>query len=124
TGVGMTPEVRDRLFEPFFTTKTPGRGTGLGLPTCQSIVAAHAGEISVESLPNEGSTFRVWLPPTEELDAGLSAARSAADRRAEGAPRQSILFVEDDADVRASGVRALRSAGYLVLEAANGHDAL
>lgn len=124
TGVGMSRDVRQRLFEPFFTTKAPGRGTGLGLPTCRSIVAAHGGEITVDSAPNAGATFRVWLPATEEIGEGLASVRHAAGRRALGAAQRSVLFVEDDADVRATTVRVLRAAGYKVLEASDGEDAL
>ncbi|MCA9573556.1 MAG: HAMP domain-containing histidine kinase, partial [Myxococcales bacterium] len=62
TGCGMDRETQARLFEPFFTTKAPGQGTGLGLPICRQIVAAHRGRITVESTLGEGSTFRVVLP--------------------------------------------------------------
>lgn len=124
TGVGMSREVRERLFEPYFTTKTLGRGTGLGLPTCRSIVIAHGGEITVDSRPNAGSTFRVWLPGAEEFDPGHSAPRDSAAFRAEGAQPRTILVAEDDADVRTTTVRALRAAGYVVFEAADGEDAV
>ena len=125
TGIGMTAEVREHLFEPFFTTKTPGRGTGLGLATCHGIVVAHGGEITVESDPDRGTTFRVWLPLTEELDEGRrTSSRGTTVRGSAGARQQTILCVEDDADVRGSTVRALRSAGYLVFEASDGVDAL
>jgi signal transduction histidine kinase/CheY-like chemotaxis protein len=123
-GVGMTSEVRERLFEPFFTTKHPGRGTGLGLATCHAIVVAHSGEIAVESTPDSGSTFRVWLPATEEDDDLRLAGSATSTRTAAGATQQSILVVEDDAAVRASTVRALRRAGYEVLEAPDGNEAL
>jgi PAS domain S-box-containing protein len=62
SGVGMTEEVQEKLFEPFFTTKDEARGTGLGLSICQNIVHSHSGEIQVESVAGEGSTFRVILP--------------------------------------------------------------
>ncbi len=124
TGVGMNHEVQERLFEPFFTTKTAGRGTGLGLSTCQSIVTAHGGEITVESAQNEGSTFHVWLPPTEELDEGRAHAGHPFTASTDASRQRRVLFVEDDADVRHTTVRALRAAGYVVLEAANGAEAL
>ncbi len=123
-GLGMTSDVRSRLFEPFFTTKHPGRGTGLGLATCHAIVVAHGGEIDVESAPHSGSTFRVWLPATEEDDDARGASGIASTRAVAGGAQHSILVVEDDADVRALTVRALRRAGYEVLEAADGDDAL
>ena len=124
SGIGMSSEVRARLFEPFFTTKHPGRGTGLGLATCQAIVVAHNGEIDVASSPDSGSTFRVWLPATEEDDAPRQSGATTSTRATAGAAQQSILVVEDDADVRASTARALRRAGYEVLEAPDGNEAL
>lgn len=124
TGVGMPSEVRERIFEPFFTTKAPGRGTGLGLATCHGIVIAHGGEITVESVPNEGSTLHVWLPPTEELEEGRTSGGYVTRAPADATRQRRVLFVEDDADVRHSTVRALRAAGYAVLEASDGRDAL
>jgi signal transduction histidine kinase len=62
TGEGMSPDIRRRIFEPFFTTKPEGTGTGLGLSVSYGIVRAHGGELSVESTPGVGSTFRVVLP--------------------------------------------------------------
>lgn len=123
-GNGMTPEVRAHVFEPFFTTKHPGRGTGLGLATCHAIVVSHGGEIEVESTLNEGATFRVWLPATEEDDEARGAIGTASTRATATATQQSIMVVEDDTDVRASTVRALRRAGYDVLEAGDGDEAL
>jgi signal transduction histidine kinase len=61
-GVGIAPEVRERLFTPFFTTKALGDGTGLGLAVCHAIVTRYQGEISVESEPGSGATFRIVLP--------------------------------------------------------------
>ena len=66
TGVGMTKEVQDHIFEPFFTTKAEGKGTGLGLATCYSIVKENGGRITVDSQPDQGATFRVSLPQTIE----------------------------------------------------------
>jgi signal transduction histidine kinase len=65
TGVGIDPEVLDRLFEPFFTTKGVGEGTGLGLSVSRGIVVENGGRIAVESTPGQGSTFSVWLPQAE-----------------------------------------------------------
>ena len=73
TGAGMDSSVKSRLFEPFFTTKEAGAGTGLGLSMCRRIVTDHGGEITVESEPGVGTTFRVDLP-----------AGAATDRGAEG----------------------------------------
>ncbi len=124
SGVGMSDAVRERLFEPFFTTKTPGRGTGLGLATCQSIVGSTGGEIVVDSLEGEGTTFRLWFPTTEELDEVRTPPVHEAHALAAGGAPQVILLVEDDADVRASTARVLRRAGYDVLDAADGDAAL
>ncbi len=68
TGAGMTPEIVGRVFEPFFTTKPAGQGTGLGLSICRNIVTALDGDIHVESLPAEGSVFRVTLPTPGDGD--------------------------------------------------------
>ena len=124
TGVGMSAEVRERLFEPFFTTKNPGRGTGLGLATCHAIVVAHGGEIEVESQPSDGTTFRVWFPATTESEDGRASSAYRAGSAVSDSSSQTILVVEDDIDVRSSTVRALRRAGYAVLEAVDGEDAL
>jgi two-component system, cell cycle sensor histidine kinase and response regulator CckA len=124
SGVGMAREVRERLFEPFFTTKNPGRGTGLGLATCHAIVVAHGGEIDVDSQPNEGTTFRVWLPATEDAEEGdVSPFGPSAPDTAPPSSR-TILLAEDDADVRTSTARALRRSGYQVIEADDGRVAL
>ncbi len=123
-GIGMAPDVRAHVFEPFFTTKHPGRGTGLGLATCHAIVVSHGGEIEVESTLHEGATFRVWLPATDEDEDARGATGMASTRATAATAQQSILVVEDDTDVRASTVRALRRAGYDVLEAGDGDEAL
>ncbi|MCC6927478.1 MAG: response regulator [Gemmatimonadaceae bacterium] len=124
SGIGMSEDVRVRLFEPFYTTKTPGRGTGLGLATCQAIVSAHGGEIAVDSALGAGSTFRVWLPATDVVDDSRATAEHPAPPPLPRDAPRTILLVEDDADVRGSTARALRRAGYAVLEAMDGEDAL
>lgn len=119
SGTGMTPEVMDRMFDPFFTTKELGRGTGLGLATAHAIVRSHAGFLTVESAPGAGSTFRVYLPATDELPASTS--------RAPRAPRgagQTILVVDDEVHIRTTTRRILERSGYRVLAAASGRDAL
>ena len=73
TGSGMSPEVQNRIFDPFFTTKPVGVGSGLGLPISRNIVVKFGGEITVESTPGRGSTFRVWLPPIEVRDLEVGA---------------------------------------------------
>ena len=121
TGTGMTDEVRARLFEPFFTTKGPGQGTGLGLAVVHGIVAQSGGRILVESQPGQGTTFRILLPVTEEPaeDDEPTPDHKAADRGTE-----TVLVVEDENGVRALTARILRTAGYTVLEAADGLEAV
>jgi PAS domain S-box-containing protein len=121
TGTGMTPEVQAHLFEPFFTTKPAGQGTGLGLATVYGIVQQSGGHLHVESAPGQGTVLRVCLP----RHAGQGAApRSAVDPAIGAGGGETLLVVEDDAQVRAVTVRVLREAGYRVLAADGGPTAL
>jgi len=121
TGIGMTPEVRARIFEPFFTTKEPGKGTGLGLATCYGIVKQAGGSIWVQSEPGRGATFKVYLPARAE-----AAPRVAAPAAALPLPggTETVMVVEDEPTVRSVTVRILASAGYRVLSASGGPEAL
>jgi PAS domain S-box-containing protein len=121
TGVGMTPEVRDRVFEPFFTTKEEGKGTGLGLSTVYGIVKQSEGNIWIYSEPGHGTTFKIYLPQVEEL---LEEVKEKVV--GEELPRgsETVLVVEDDEEVRKLAVRVLKRQGYKVLEASQGDDAL
>jgi len=121
TGVGMAPDVLQRLFEPFFTTKEQGKGTGLGLSTVYGIVRQNNGDIVVSSAVGKGSTFRVLLPAVKETAASGPAGAGQAGPRSKG---EKILLVEDEASVRALVGRVLSSAGYQVLEARHGKEAL
>jgi PAS domain S-box-containing protein len=121
TGIGMTPEVVARIFEPFFTTKEQGKGTGLGLSTVYGIVTQAGGRIQVNSKPEAGTTFEVYLPITTALAAG-SPADPGPQRLAPGT--ETILLVEDDPAVRTLTERILRTAGYRVLTGVDGHHAL
>jgi CheY-like chemotaxis protein len=120
TGVGMSPEVQSHLFEPFFTTKEVGKGTGLGLATVYGIVKQSDGYIAVRSEPGRGSTFEVYLPRAE------GAVRPTRVERAIVPPRgtETVLLVEDEAAVRGLVREILASAGYVILEAASGAEAL
>jgi PAS domain S-box-containing protein len=123
TGHGMNEQVKERLFEPFFTTKEVGRGSGLGLPTAYGIVRQMGGSIQVSSAEGQGSVFRVLLPLSHEKQAAVPGHR----RHKPSTPvrgTETILLVEDEESIRALLVRVLSSAGYVVLEAANGVDAL
>ncbi|MBI4957764.1 MAG: response regulator [Myxococcales bacterium] len=121
TGVGMTEAVRVRIFEPFFTTKPVGSGTGLGLATVYGIVKQAGGHIWVYSEPGEGTTFKIYVPRAVGDAEGLPAKRPAL--HAPGGSER-ILVVEDEPALRNVFVRSLRQAGYEVLEASNGADAL
>jgi PAS domain S-box-containing protein len=120
SGVGMSDDVRARLFEPFFTTKGPGQGTGLGLAMVYGAVQQNGGRIEVVSEPNQGTTFRIFLPPADGAPARPSPRPPAAD----GSRRATILLVEDDARVRRQANNALTSLGHGVHVFANGADAL
>jgi two-component system, cell cycle sensor histidine kinase and response regulator CckA len=112
-GIGMTEDVREHLFEPFFTTKEAGKGTGLGLSTVYGIVSQSDGHILVDSNPDHGTTFRIYLP---RMEAGSS---SADPLKPPEMPRgtETILLVEDRDAVRALTASILRELGYTVLEA-------
>ena len=115
TGCGMAPEVLHRIFEPFFTTKGPGHSLGLGLSAAYGIIKQSGGEIKAESRPGEGSVFTIYLP--------LAAAPTAAP--AGIAPAGAgVLVVEDDETMRRISKRILSGAGYKVLEAVDGKEAL
>jgi two-component system cell cycle sensor histidine kinase/response regulator CckA len=121
SGSGMTPEIKARIFEPFFTTKEPGKGTGLGLATVYGIVNQSSGHIHVDSSPGTGTRFEIYLPQTDQQlpSAVVSASTMAQPRRSE-----TLLIAEDEDAVRALACEFLQSAGYQVLTAADGHEAL
>jgi signal transduction histidine kinase len=125
TGCGMDTATRERLFEPFFTTKEPGKGTGLGLSTVYGIVKQSGGAISVSSAPGTGTTFTIYLPrlPDAGPDAAATAGPPPAALPAAGG-RETILLVEDSPPVRKLVKRLLEMAGYTVLVATNGGEAL
>ncbi len=120
TGTGMTPEVRARLFEPFFTTKPSNQGTGLGLAVVYGIAANHQGFIEVDSTPGAGSTFRVYLPLTE--DVALEAAPAANTFFPGGS--EKLLVVDDELSLRRLLETAFSRKGYTVTTAGNGLEAI
>jgi signal transduction histidine kinase/ActR/RegA family two-component response regulator len=121
TGTGVPPEIIDRIFDPFFTTKEPGRGTGLGLATVQTIAANYGGFITVESKPGRGTNFKIYLPAHE------AASQKQAE---EGHPNipfgkdELILVVDDEAAVREMTRTTLEAFGYRALTADDGATAL
>ena len=121
TGTGMDAETQSHLFEPFFTTKSKGKGTGLGLSTVYGIVKQNGGEIVIASELGRGTAVRIYFPLAEErVKAGGSGGRRTAAR----AGTETILVVEDDAEVRRLAAEMLSRQGYAVVEAASGPDAL
>ena len=122
TGSGMDEETLAHVFEPFYTTKPVGQGTGLGLAMCYGIIRQHHGVIWIDSAVGRGTTVNILLPryegplpvPVERVPSRTPVASASGT--------ETILLVEDEPQVRAVAARALRVAGYRVLEATNGRD--
>jgi len=121
SGSGMTPEIKARIFEPFFTTKEPGKGTGLGLATVYGIVNQSSGYIHVDSSPGTGTRFEIYLPQTDQQLPSTIVSASITTQRRRG---ETVLIAEDEDAVRALACEFLQSAGYQVLTAADGIEAL
>jgi signal transduction histidine kinase/ActR/RegA family two-component response regulator len=119
SGVGMTREVQAQLFQPFFTTKPQGVGTGLGLATVYGIVKQAGGWIWVYSEVGRGSTFKIYLPIIDQPATPVQAIPKTDVRGTE-----TILVVEDQADVRKLTVKALKKLGYKVHSASRPDEAL
>ena len=121
SGCGMDEQTRTRIFEPFFTTKEPGKGTGLGLAIVYGIIKQHRGYIHVYSEKEGGTTFKIYLPVIQ--DEVESKKESTPEQEVIGGA-ETILVAEDDATVRKLMVTVLRSFGYIVIEAADGAEAI
>jgi len=119
TGCGIDLRVQEKMFEPFFTTKEPGKGTGLGLSIVYGIVKQHGGFIDVCSAPGAGTTFTVYLPVAkgrpERRRAGVQPMRGGSE---------TILIAEDNRSVRELTREILRKAGYRIIEAVDGQEAI
>ena len=121
TGVGMTDEVKQHVFEPFFTTKEQGKGTGLGLATCFGIIQQSNGHIHSDSQVDKGTQFKIYLPRVWGVEDPISS-REVPVSLPQGT--ETILLAEDEPSLRQLMARVLRTQGYTVLEATDGHEAL
>jgi PAS domain S-box-containing protein len=122
TGHGMDEATQARAFEPFFTTKGPDQGTGMGLATVYGIVKQSGGSIYLYSEPDRGTTFKLYFPRTGAPLTELAGAGAVPVERLTGS--ETILLVEDDADVRRYAMRVLAGAGFTVHEASRGSEAI
>jgi CheY-like chemotaxis protein len=122
TGTGMDSQTRAKAFQPFFTTKEKGKGTGLGLSTVYGIVKQSGGYVDIHSAVGDGTTFKIYLPRTDEPlgTVGRPTSESAALAMA----TETILLAEDETALRILTRDALRERGYTVLEAKDGREAL
>ena len=123
TGTGIPPEILERIFEPFFSTKGPDKGTGLGLSTVIGIVKSHGGFVQVYSVPGQGSTFAIYLPADTSSATDDTTCRPKL-RRAFRGQGETILVVDDEANMRQAARAVLTSLNFKVLTAANGVEAL
>lgn len=121
-GVGIPLDIQKKIFEPFFTTKEKDQGTGLGLSTVYGFLRQSGGNITVDSIPGQGTTFRLFLPITAEQTDAPEPVRIIKNEKAsyEG----KILVVEDDESVRDVASHMLQNAGFEVLTAHNGSSGL
>ncbi|MCP1215436.1 response regulator [Acetobacter orientalis] len=131
TGVGMTEEMQARIFDPFFTTKDMGQGTGMGLSMIYGFINHCGGEVRVDSVPGGGTSIELWLPAMAATNQPVPEKIVATPKPAEPRvvlpvlePGNTILVVDDEPGVRAVTAGFLRRAGYKVLEAASGMEAL
>ena len=128
TGGGVPADIGEKIFEPFFTTKGEGQGTGLGLSTVAGAIGQMGGRIFLFNRPDEGATFRIFLPAVTPEEAAAAAERRNAAKKVEEAAdptgKGRILVVEDEDGVRSIVVRALGMCGYDITEATDGEEAL
>ena len=123
TGTGMDEETRRRIFEPFFTTKPAGKGTGLGMPMVYGLMKQHGGYVVVDSAPGCGTTVRLFFPAAPAAVREAPAPARGRRAEAEGGGR-TILVVEDEEALRRAARRILERAGYRILVAEDGAEAL
>jgi PAS domain S-box-containing protein len=121
TGVGMKEQVRANIFQPFFTTKPVGKGSGLGLAVTYGIIKQHNGFIDVESRPERGTTFRIYLPT---VDVQAITGEQKGDTLKVKSGEETILLAEDDSDALTMTTELLKMTGYTVLVARDGEEAV
>ncbi|HWZ97207.1 MAG TPA: PAS domain S-box protein [Candidatus Dormibacteraeota bacterium] len=121
TGIGMDVETQAHIFEPFFTTKEQGKGTGLGLSTVYGVVKQSGGFIWVYSEKGKGATFKIYLPRVDEAADEVGHAHTSTQVMR---GTETVLLAEDEQDVREVAREFLESAGYTVILAANGEEAI
>ncbi|MBI4838857.1 MAG: response regulator [Nitrospirae bacterium] len=120
TGAGMDEKTKDRIFEPFFTTKEFGKGTGLGLAIVYGIIKQHKGYITCQSEPGKGTTFNIYLPVIKAVTKEIQQIKPPELAGTTG----TILFAEDEDELRKLTRQMLEDAGYNVIEAIDGTDAV
>lgn len=121
TGIGIPPELLDKVFEPFFTTKAQGKGTGLGLSTSLGIVKSHSGFIEVNSEVGKGTSFKVYLPSAATTGMQKIEAQELTPQAGDG---EVILVVDDEAPIREVTGAILETNGYKVMKARDGAEAI
>jgi signal transduction histidine kinase len=125
TGEGISPALRSKIFEPFFTTKAPGIGTGLGLAMVQGVVEQSGGAVELDSEVGRGTHVALLLPYAQEaIELPTPASDTGGSRGSRGEKRVTLLLVEDEERVRRLSRRTLERAGYEILEAGDGREAL
>lgn len=120
TGIGMDEETRRRIFEPFFTTKEVGKGTGLGLAIVYGIIKQHKGFITCYSEPGKGTTFKIYLPMIKSELREIKEIKIPDLTIA----TETVLLAEDEVEIRGLTGQILKGAGYNVIEAVDGEDAV
>jgi two-component system, cell cycle sensor histidine kinase and response regulator CckA len=121
TGTGISPDVLAHIWDPFFTTKGAEKGTGLGLSTVRGIVASHRGFVTVDTEPGRGTTFRVFLPATEEISTDTHSSPVVA---ASPGQNELILVVDDNDAIRETVTAILAKHNYRILSASDGVEAI
>jgi len=122
-GMGMSPEVLEKVFDPFFTTKPVGKGTGLGLSMVYGFAKQSGGHVRIYSELGQGTSIKIYLPRhfgsiEEAIEAGTSVSPH------EGSKAETVLVVEDEERVRQMSIEALQELGYAVHAASSGEEAL